>query len=307
MKRFIPFFVFLYGITISKSQINLVPNPSFEIKTLCNVGLPFYPPWDSPSDGSPDVFDTCYSGVPNNTYGFQYPRTGYVYVGASLFGSRSDDREYLQVQLTSALIAGHKYHTSFYTSPSKRGNYNISSEQIAINNIGMFFNNTHVYNPNTLRLNYIPQINETTIISDTANWTLVSGNYIAQGGEKYITIGNFNTHTDTIGVLYHNNYSAAYYFIDDVTVRDCTNDGVEEMGKGNINIIPNPATKEIMLTSNQKLKTILIYNVLGSVVYQQLTTNNQQLSIDISTWNAGVYFVEVETEKGVVRKKVVKQ
>ena len=34
---------------------------------------------------------------------------------------------------------------------------------------------------------------------------------------------------------------------------------------------------------------------------------NKEKAIDISTWNAGVYFVEVETEKGIVRKKLVKE
>jgi len=74
-----------------------------------------------------------------------------------------------------------------------------------------------------------------------------------------------------------------------------------------ITIYPNPATNEIMLTTNQQLKTIHIYNVLGEEVLKLERIANSQKAIDISTWNAGVYFVEVETEKGIVRKKVVKE
>ncbi|MEI6487762.1 MAG: T9SS type A sorting domain-containing protein [Bacteroidota bacterium] len=87
--------------------------------------------------------------------------------------------------------------------------------------------------------------------------------------------------------------------------------GVSEVVAKDINdvlVYPNPATNQITIENSQlRINAIRIYNVLGSVVYQQLTTNNQQLSIDASTWNAGVYFVEVETEKGTVRKKIIKE
>ena len=58
------------------------------------------------------------------------------------------------------------------------------------------------------------------VITDTLNWIKVSGIYIAQGGEKYITIGNFfdNAHTyeDTLNA--QSQYIEAYYYIDDVSV-----------------------------------------------------------------------------------------
>ena len=51
--------------------------------------------------------------------------------------------------------------------------------------------------------------------------------------------------TDTMGIVYHNNYSAAYYFIDDVSLVDCTGQGVQELGIKNeeLGIYPNPATQ----------------------------------------------------------------
>ncbi len=84
--------------------------------------------------------------------------------------------------------------------------------------------------------------------------------------------------------------------------------GVGEVKDENtLNISPNPATNEIMLTSNQKLKTIHIYIVLGEEVLKLERIANSQKAIDISSWKAGVYFVEVETEKGIVRKRLVKE
>ena len=52
---------------------------------------------------------------------------------------------------------------------------------------------------------------------------------------------------------------------------------------------------------------IHIYNMLGEEMLKLERIANSEKAIDVSTWNAGVYFVEVETEKGIVRKKLVKQ
>ncbi|MEI6489965.1 MAG: T9SS type A sorting domain-containing protein, partial [Bacteroidota bacterium] len=83
--------------------------------------------------------------------------------------------------------------------------------------------------------------------------------------------------------------------------------GFNQIGSNEELIIsPNPATNQFTIENSQlKINSIHIYNVLGSVVLERIA--NSQKAIDISTWKAGVYFVEVETEKGIVRKKLVKE
>jgi len=162
-------------------------------------------------------------------------------------------------------------------------------------------------------LYYSPQINCSNIISDTANWTLIYGSFIAQGGEHYLIIGNFysDTLTDTLNL--NGTINAAYYYYDDVNVHCCTCDsvdhtGISELNEPTLNIIPNPATNQFTIENSQlRINAIHIYNVLSEeVFFEQLTTSNQQLSIDVSTWKEGIYFIEVETEKGAIRKKFVK-
>ncbi len=86
-------------------------------------------------------------------------------------------------------------------------------------------------------------------------------------------------------------------------------DGVPEISQEiyDVLIYPNPASNEIMLATNQQLKTIHIYNVLGEEVLKLERIATSEKAIDISTWNAGVYFLEAETEKGIVRMKFVKE
>ena len=62
-------------------------------------------------------------------------------------------------------------------------------------------------------------------MSDTLNWKLIQGIYVANGGESFITIGNFNNDltTDTITSNSTSLYDGAYYYIDDVSVIEISN------------------------------------------------------------------------------------
>ncbi len=177
----------------------------------------------------------------------------------------------------------------------------------------MYFTETHTYIATTDYLNFTPQINNTTLITDTANWTLISGQYIANGGEQYIIIGNFfpDSLTDTVAVNPSQYFSEAYYFVDDVSVIDCTDAGVNEIEEADFKLFPNPAKNELNLSANYKVLSTKIYNVIGEVVYN---TINTQTKIDISNLPRGLYFIELETDGSTgspqvrtARRKFVKQ
>ncbi len=74
-----------------------------------------------------------------------------------------------------------------------------------------------------------------------------------------------------------------------------------------LEISPNPATSEIKITTtNSVIKDAHIYTMMGQCILQS-TINNSQSTIDISALPAGMYIAEVISEKGVIRKRVVKQ
>jgi len=82
--------------------------------------------------------------------------------------------------------------------------------------------------------------------------------------------------------------------------------GIEESLQQKISLHPNPANNLIYITntSNYNIKQITIYNLLGAPI-KQLKGNVSQ--INIAEFPTGVYFVKLETEKGNVTKKVVKE
>ncbi len=217
----------LLFIAYSLSAQNLVSNPSFEDYNNCpsnqgQVNRLKY--WFNPTLQTPDYFNFCYSGssftpvsVPSNFYGFQYARTGVAYAGFAAYAG-IDLREYIETSLFDTLSKGKKYCVTFYISLA-------DSMAYATDAIGIYFSKDSIFDSTYYNLPYIPQIENpvNNIIKDSINWILIAGEYIAGGGGKFITIGNFyndaNTKIDTLGGYMNPDYwQYAYYYIDDVSV-----------------------------------------------------------------------------------------
>jgi len=293
----------------TKAQINLVPNSSFEIITSCDslVGGFDYsisPPWNSPNTASPDLFNPCSTSsvlsVPSNGFGYQTPHSGNGYAGAEFFQSGgSTYREYIQVKLDSQLVAQHKYCATFFVSLSNIFGY-------ASNNAGIYFSNSQTSVTGQNRLNLIPQILDTNIVSDTTNWVLISGEYIANGGEQYIIIGNFNT-AATTNTLVVTDTTLSYYYIDDVSIVDCTGSGLGMQELDNpykIKLYPNPnnGSMNLLYSMDKSSKgEFLLFDIAGSLIkkYPLMVGENNQLTISETQLNNGVYLYKVMIDGGL--------
>jgi len=222
--------IVLLVFTLSSFSQNLVPNPSFEYYSACPDMLGqinVVSSWINPTQaGSPDYYNRCSSSsivsIPLQTVGqytsFQNPHSGNAYVAIVTYGTNvQNEREYIQTTLMSSLINGSCYYVNFYINE-------VDCSGLACNNIGIYFSTNAVNNSGSaLLLNYPAQIKKfnNPIIKDTLNWVLVSGIYTANGGEQYITIGNFDTDQTTDTITYNSfalNKSEPYYYIDDVSV-----------------------------------------------------------------------------------------
>lgn len=196
---------------------NLVPNPSFESYNNCPTGIsalefspgytsfPTVQAWVNPLQaGSADYFNRCASAasqasVPVNAFGHQPPRTGNGYTGIIAWeGSMqsgtltSSFGEYIQCKLSQPLQAGYKYCVSFYVcnAVSGGGTYNfVGIDMLGINLSGSKASQATGF---TMALNYSVANPQGRFLTDTANWTRVSGSYTAAGGEEWLTLGWFN-------------------------------------------------------------------------------------------------------------------
>ena len=76
------------------------------------------------------------------------------------------------------------------------------------------------------------------------------------------------------------------------------------MELNDISIYPNPTTGELRIENGELIiKNVELFDMHGKkILNSQLSTLN---SLDISHLSAGMYFVRITTEKGVVTKKIV--
>ena len=71
-----------------------------------------------------------------------------------------------------------------------------------------------------------------------------------------------------------------------------------------ISVYPNPASDLLNINSNNQILSIKILNYTGQIVAENIF-NSKEVIINTSTFNSGIYFIQIETEKGISTKKVV--
>jgi hypothetical protein len=245
-----------------------------------------------------------------NIWGNQNARTGNGYAEIAVYGSSGPSiRDYVQVQLTSPMVAGHLYCVEFYVSQAGISSYVSMYTPIAVSQIGLFLSPTAVSSSTSQPLPYSPQIVSPVgiVITDTIGWTKISGVYTAVGGEKYITIGNFKTDalTDTLVVGRPGYDPQGYYYVDDVSIINCDSlAGVPD--NSNIpetSIFPNPSDGNMTLKYNwgqNEPGTLKIFDLTGRLVYSMaLNPGNNEAPLSL-TLSPGIYFYQVTNHSRIV-------
>ena len=69
----------------------------------------------------------------------------------------------------------------------------------------------------------------------------------------------------------------------------------------NINIYPNPTNGLININTNENINSISIYNIIGK---QVLNTIDKE-TINISSLEDGIYFIDITTEKGIYTQRII--
>jgi hypothetical protein len=230
MKKITFFFLILLSIKL-QSQINLLPNPSFETTLSCPASAGC---WNSCANwnnisfntgfglwGTPDYFHPCGSGgtAPPATFaGTCNVHTGNAMAALIMYNVPFPNyREYLSTQLNCSMQPGLTYTLSFWITNGT----GIISPWV-IKNIGVHFSTIPLTQNGWSVINVIPQCEVTSIIS-TSVWTQYTFTVIPTATWNYLTIGSFRNDVSNTPTMFFPNpggnpSSYANYFFDDIVV-----------------------------------------------------------------------------------------
>lgn len=241
MKRFYLIIIYFVLPHNSNSQINLVIDPSFEIHDTCNYkmwieGCKYWHSLDSSNNNilSPSLCTPLYANKcstdPNSSLPDNYasgsnvsrmnPRSGDgLYISLFYLNPNINagyNRDYLRGRLNQTLVNGKQYCGKYYVSLYKTDIY-------AIDRLGAYLDNGSLDLNNTCLPIVITSYFENPVlnyISDTVSWSKIAGIFTANGTEKFITIGNYYSNSNTNKVLFNSsaNRQEVYYYIDDVSI-----------------------------------------------------------------------------------------
>jgi outer membrane protein OmpA-like peptidoglycan-associated protein len=260
--------------SVHLGRYNLIPDPSFECYTDCpsNVNtdkLYHLKNW-SQTYGTPDYYNSCsiIMSVPDNIMGSEPARTGHGYVGLYMY-DKGNYREFLSAQLDAPLEKERWYVVKLYAALSENsGLCTDAFEFLFTHNAPSFTGtdtsaavpmiDTQYVGTNAARdsmrndsykalLQDVTEreakflrsitpgaINEPGNYGDKYTWKKICGMYLADGGERFVTMGNFNDDDNTplkrpeaggIGAF-------AYYYIDDFTIEPLYDSNLTDCGAG---------------------------------------------------------------------------
>ena len=305
--------IFLSLVLSERSSAqNLIANCSFEAYDTCpdnetqierSIG------WFK-TTGDADYFNSCslnpWSDVPPSL-NYQLPATGDAFAGAIFYIRGIGAMEIIHTQLTAPLTTGLTYYISFKVNLCLNG---AAQMNLAMNKIGAKLTNGGVP-----AINNAAHVYSSAVITDTMNWTTISGSFIADSAYTHLYLGVF---FDTLNVTAQQlaptiTFDRAYYFIDDVSVSanastPCIPVGIDEYsGENFISLFPNPASSQLNFsfprTGNYSLS---IKSILGKTILIKSVTE-KEFSVDVKDLPAGVYFVTVtDGNKNKVMRKFVK-
>jgi len=114
-------------------------------------------------------------------------------------------------------------------------------------------------------------------------------------GSKVVRANDLNFEFDNDG---------SGFIVDNIIIKDMDQMAVSDVSKPQISVYPNPASEFLNIRTDDKIKSVRIYDATGNLV----KTENDHLSIiSIASLPKGNYMVTIETDKGSETKKIIKK
>lgn len=164
---------------------------------------------------------------------------------------------------------------------------------------------------------------DTTMTTATLDWNQSSGVtnewtvYYKKSGEDIWSSVTTNTHPYELV-----NLESGKTYMAQVTAH-CTNGvtsdpsesitfttstvGVEHYELEHTEVYPNPTTGQFRIQNTEvRIQSVEVFDVYGKLMYS-VEVNDNTVTVDASNYASGVYFIRINTDKGLVNRRIVKK
>lgn len=301
------------------AQVNLIRNWSFEqIKPDINgdtncyscAGCVYMAQYWTSAHGSVDYFNSCSNedwplwGVPANYYGVQRPFDGLAYSALATYydkdASGINFREHLMQELELPLTSGFEYKVTFWVSLC-------DSMEFATNGLAALFSaDDPRYWPTADFVTVQPQVEYLgPPISDKIGWTKVEGTFIAQGDERFMSIGCFLADEDpdfeAIRIADTPNqpdsWDGAGYYLDAISLYEIGHVGLDNINTPDITVFPNPSDQEMRILHAGRQGQLTLREITGRTVSKSATSIESTV-VGTSDLGEGMYILEFFSDTG---------
>jgi hypothetical protein len=187
--------------------------------------------------------------------------------------SSSDNGDYGMNTPSYFCLDGFKYKTL----PEKQIVFKVSDGSNAVENVAVTFNNETI---NTDINGEVTFSNVSPTVDMTASLTK----------EGFVTLDT------TINA----------YTVDTISLTIIPTGIADNSANVNFNVYPNPVVDVVNINSDAEITCVNIYNTAGQIV-RYTFVNKLSATLPVSELKTGLYIIEIQTEKGIIRQQIIKR
>jgi hypothetical protein len=110
-----------------------------------------------------------------------------------------------------------------------------------------------------------------------------------------------NKYVEVVAVYENNKTSIG--IVKEITAEE----NISDIFTDNISVFPNPVNDRLYIEAETEVEDVIVYDIYGRVQnFRNSETQRLSNSIDVSNLKAGIYFVKINTEKGNIVKRIIK-
>lgn len=292
------------ALAVMATAQNLVLNGSFEDTVDCDVVMSCVLPkalnWYNPTGCTPDLFDCdlereCGHAMDYPYWnGFMLSQDGERHAGEYFWDGphpNSFVREFMMAELSLAMVMGEAYEVSLWYS-SRR------PHQYGVDHIGIWFGPEAVQEDTIGPMSLVPQIRlqdpDNAYLGESEVWTRLVDTLVAQGGERWLVIGNFDPVGQVNGSLVNPDgfEGTCYYYIDNVVIKHVPTTGMPERPLWNL--WWNGTEWCIGNSAFSGVVTVEVFDVSGASLFRgSLRATGGSLAVGYDPPTSGTYIMRI--------------